>query len=81
MLHKLFSKKTNLSNFTIPATACLAAFMVQAPAFAQTDQADQSDDFDEMVLRPWSNLSWEQRRASWATLASSVRSSWSLAMD
>ena len=24
-------------------------------------------DFDEMVLRPWSNLSWEERRANWAT--------------
>jgi predicted TIM-barrel fold metal-dependent hydrolase len=24
-------------------------------------------DFDEMVLRPWSRLSWEERRASWAT--------------
>jgi hypothetical protein len=24
-------------------------------------------DFDEMVLRPWSNLSWDERRASWAT--------------
>ena len=24
-------------------------------------------DFDEMVLRPWSNLSWEERRAAWAT--------------
>ena len=24
-------------------------------------------DFDEMVLRPWSNLSWEERRAMWAT--------------
>jgi predicted TIM-barrel fold metal-dependent hydrolase len=24
-------------------------------------------DFDEMVLRPWSRLSWEERRAVWAT--------------
>jgi predicted TIM-barrel fold metal-dependent hydrolase len=24
-------------------------------------------DFDEMVLRPWSRLSWEERRAAWAT--------------
>src|SRR5499426_2942987 len=24
-------------------------------------------DFDEMVLRPWSNLSWDERRATWAT--------------
>ena len=24
-------------------------------------------DFDEMVLRPWSNLSWDERRANWAT--------------
>jgi predicted TIM-barrel fold metal-dependent hydrolase len=24
-------------------------------------------DFDEMVLRPWSNLGWEERRANWAT--------------
>jgi predicted TIM-barrel fold metal-dependent hydrolase len=24
-------------------------------------------DFDEMVLRPWSGLSWEERRANWAT--------------
>ncbi len=24
-------------------------------------------DFDEMVLRPWSALSWAERRASWAT--------------
>ncbi len=24
-------------------------------------------DFDEMVLRPWSRLSWEERRASWTT--------------
>jgi predicted TIM-barrel fold metal-dependent hydrolase len=24
-------------------------------------------DFDEMVLRPWSQLSWEERRAAWAT--------------
>jgi predicted TIM-barrel fold metal-dependent hydrolase len=24
-------------------------------------------DFDEMVLRPWSRLSWEERRATWAT--------------
>ena len=24
-------------------------------------------DFDEMVLRPWSRLSWGERRASWAT--------------
>ncbi len=24
-------------------------------------------DFDEMVLRPWSRLSWDERRASWAT--------------
>jgi len=24
-------------------------------------------DFDEMVLRPWSNLSWDERRAVWAT--------------
>ena len=24
-------------------------------------------DFDEMVLRPWSELSWEDRRATWAT--------------
>lgn len=24
-------------------------------------------DFDEMVLRPWSRLSWEQRRETWAT--------------
>jgi predicted TIM-barrel fold metal-dependent hydrolase len=24
-------------------------------------------DFDEMVLRPWSALTWEERRASWAT--------------
>jgi hypothetical protein len=24
-------------------------------------------DFDEMVLRPWSQLSWEERRAVWAT--------------
>jgi len=24
-------------------------------------------DFDEMVLRPWSNLSWDERRRSWAT--------------
>jgi predicted TIM-barrel fold metal-dependent hydrolase len=24
-------------------------------------------DFDEMVLRPWSALSWEERRATWAT--------------
>lgn len=24
-------------------------------------------DFDEMVLRPWSALSWDERRAAWAT--------------
>ena len=24
-------------------------------------------DFDEMVLRPWSKLSWEERRNTWAT--------------
>jgi predicted TIM-barrel fold metal-dependent hydrolase len=24
-------------------------------------------DFDEMVLRPWSKLSWEERRRAWAT--------------
>jgi len=24
-------------------------------------------DFDEMVLRPWSHLSWDERRATWAT--------------
>src|SRR5262247_1460845 len=24
-------------------------------------------DFDEMVLRPWSRLSWEERRANWTT--------------
>ena len=24
-------------------------------------------DFDEMVLRPWSRLSWDERRATWAT--------------
>lgn len=24
-------------------------------------------DFDEMVLRPWSRLSWDERRAAWAT--------------
>jgi predicted TIM-barrel fold metal-dependent hydrolase len=24
-------------------------------------------DFDDMVLRPWSALSWEERRAAWAT--------------
>jgi len=24
-------------------------------------------DFDEMVLRPWSRLSWQERRANWAT--------------
>jgi predicted TIM-barrel fold metal-dependent hydrolase len=24
-------------------------------------------DFDDMVLRPWSALSWEERRANWAT--------------
>ncbi|MFT5695035.1 MAG: hypothetical protein ACI9QQ_001010, partial [Myxococcota bacterium] len=24
-------------------------------------------DFDEMVLRPWSNLSWEERKGTWAT--------------
>jgi predicted TIM-barrel fold metal-dependent hydrolase len=24
-------------------------------------------DFDEMVLRPWSRLSWEERRVAWAT--------------
>jgi predicted TIM-barrel fold metal-dependent hydrolase len=24
-------------------------------------------DFDEMVLRPWSQLSWEERRTAWAT--------------
>jgi predicted TIM-barrel fold metal-dependent hydrolase len=24
-------------------------------------------DFDEMVLRPWSHLSWDERRAGWAT--------------
>jgi predicted TIM-barrel fold metal-dependent hydrolase len=24
-------------------------------------------DFDEMVLRPWSKLSWDERRATWAT--------------
>lgn len=24
-------------------------------------------DFDEMLLRPWSRLSWEERRANWAT--------------
>ena len=24
-------------------------------------------DFDEMVLRPWSRLSWEERRSTWAT--------------
>jgi len=24
-------------------------------------------DFDDMVLRPWSRLSWEERRATWAT--------------
>jgi len=24
-------------------------------------------DYDDMVLRPWSALSWEERRASWAT--------------
>jgi predicted TIM-barrel fold metal-dependent hydrolase len=24
-------------------------------------------DFDEMVLRPWSNLSWDERRSTWAT--------------
>mgnify|MGYP001814679370 CR=1 FL=1 len=50
MLQKSFSQKANLLNFTIPVTVCFAALMAQSTAFAQTDQAADQAQGDEVIL-------------------------------
>lgn len=40
---------------------------IAGPDLVKRFRAAGGMDFDDMVLRPWSRLSWEQRRANWAT--------------
>ena len=40
---------------------------IGGPDLAARFQKAGGMDFDEMVLRPWSRLSWDERRATWAT--------------
>jgi predicted TIM-barrel fold metal-dependent hydrolase len=40
---------------------------IAGPEMVKRFRAVGGMDFDEMVLRPWSRLSWEERRASWTT--------------
>jgi len=45
-----FPNKTIILKLPVPALACLAAMLAQAPVFAQTDQAADTMDADDLVL-------------------------------